>query len=127
MRWGERGAATAHGPREPHKILNEKLLVQAKLAEAQPVLRAFDKLYPGRGTVVSWSFQVASCIIISSCLPPLCILRGFNKTRDGSMKHIPGERFTYRLFLKVVQPLGTLLTVAEQQSGSLAPKSFARL
>lgn len=63
MRRGERGAATAHGPREPHKILSEKLLVQAKLAEAQPVLRALDKLYPGRGTVVSWSFQVASCII----------------------------------------------------------------
>ena len=68
MRWGERGAATARGPREPHKSLSEKLLVQAKLAEAQPVLRALDKLYPGRDTVVSWFFQVASCIIIASHL-----------------------------------------------------------
>ena len=78
MRWGERGAATARAPRESHKILSEKLLVQAKLAEAQPVLRALDKLYPGTGTVVSWSFRVASCIIISShlLLPPtsLCCL-----------------------------------------------------
>lgn len=78
MRRGDRGAATAHGPREPHKILSEKLLVQAKLAEAQCVLRALGKLYPGRDTVLSWSFQVASCITTSSHLllpaTPLCCL-----------------------------------------------------
>lgn len=68
MRWEERGAATARGPRELHKILSEKLLVQANLAEAQPVLRALENLYPGRGTVVPWSLQVASCIITFSHL-----------------------------------------------------------
>lgn len=34
------------------------------------------------------------------CLPPLCVVCGFNETLDGSMKHIKGERFTDRLFPK---------------------------
>lgn len=101
MRWGEKGAATACSPREPHKILCEKLLVQAKLAEAQAVLRALDKLDPGRGTVVSWTFQVASCIVIHisyCCLPPICVVCGFNRALDGSMKNIQGGQFTHREF-----------------------------